>query len=205
MKPDGFEYYEYIFCYVEDVLCISHNPQKLMNRIQGDFNLKYDKIETPGIYLRAALANMKLKSGNYCWNMSPEQYVKAAVTNIEEDLARSGKILLLKCVPSLLRNYAPWLEDSPELMADGVQQYQELIGKLRWAVDIGRLGIMLEKLLVSNYLAMPRVGHLKQAFHIFGYLKVHSKRKLGFDPVHPAISKNSFQQCDWTYFYRAGE
>ena len=162
MKPDGFEYYEYIFCYVEDVLCISHNPQKLMNRIQGDFNLKYDKIETPGIYLRAALANMKLKSGNYCWNMSPEQYVKAAVTNIEEDLARSGKILLSKCVPSLLRNYAPWLEDSPELMADGVQRYQELIGQIRWALYIRHLDILLETFLLLSYPAMLRVGHLEK-------------------------------------------
>ena len=25
VKPDGFEYYEYILCYVDDVLCISHN------------------------------------------------------------------------------------------------------------------------------------------------------------------------------------
>ena len=25
MKPDGFEYYEYILCYVDKMLCISHN------------------------------------------------------------------------------------------------------------------------------------------------------------------------------------
>jgi hypothetical protein len=24
VKPDGFEYYEYILCYVDNVLCISH-------------------------------------------------------------------------------------------------------------------------------------------------------------------------------------
>ena len=28
VKLDGSEYYEYIICYVNDVLCISHNPQK---------------------------------------------------------------------------------------------------------------------------------------------------------------------------------
>ena len=44
LNPDGFEYYKYILCYVEDVLCISHNLQKSMKRIQEDFNLKYDKI-----------------------------------------------------------------------------------------------------------------------------------------------------------------
>ena len=52
---------------------------------------------------------------------------------------------------------------------------------------------------------MPRVEHLKQAFHIFGYLKAHPKRKLGFDPAHTAINKNRFQRCDWTDFYRDAE
>ena len=33
VNTDGFEYYEYTLCYVDDVLCISHNPHKLMKRI----------------------------------------------------------------------------------------------------------------------------------------------------------------------------
>jgi hypothetical protein len=83
-----------------------------------------------------------------------------------------------------------------------VQRYQELIGQLRWAVEIGRVDILLETSLLSSYLAMPRAGHLEQAFHIFGYLKLHPKRKLGFDPAHPAINQNRFEECDWTEFYR---
>ena len=74
------------------------------------------------------------------------------------------------------------------MMADRVKQYQELIGQLRWAVGIGRLDILLEKLLLSNCLAMLRARHLKQAFRIFGYLKVYLNRKLGFD-------ENRFQKC----------
>ena len=46
VKPDGFEYFEYIFFYVNDVLCISHNRRKLMKSIQEDFNIKEDKIDT---------------------------------------------------------------------------------------------------------------------------------------------------------------
>ena len=64
---------------------------------------------------------MKLYNGKYCWTMLPEQYVKAAVTNIEEDLVRSGKGLLSKCVMLISSNYAPWMEDSPELILDGMQ------------------------------------------------------------------------------------
>ena len=64
---------------------------------------------------------MKLESGNYCWNISPEKYVKGVVTNGEEDLSRSGRRLPSKCAIPLSSNYAPWLEDSTELMADSVQ------------------------------------------------------------------------------------
>ena len=93
-----------------------------MNRFQEDLKLKDDKIKPSNVYIGSILANMKLESGKYCWTMFPEQYVKAAVTNVEEDLAKCGNRLPLKCVTPLLRNYAPWLGDFPELMADGVQR-----------------------------------------------------------------------------------
>jgi hypothetical protein len=61
------------------------------------------------------------------------------------------------------------------LKADGVQRFTELIGQLCWAVEMGRVDILLETLLLLSYLAMPRVGHLEQALHMFGCLKQHLK------------------------------
>ena len=75
------------------MLCISHNPQKSIKRIQENFNIKDDKIEPPDVYLGATIATMKLDSCKYCCTMLIEQYVKVAVTNVGEDLARSGKRL----------------------------------------------------------------------------------------------------------------
>ncbi len=126
------------------MLCISSDPKKSMRRIQEDFKLKDDKIEEPDVYLGATIAKMSLDNGKMCWTMSPEQYVKAAVNNVEEDLAKHGKRLPSKCVTPFSCNYAPWLEETPELKADGVQRFQELIGQLRWAVEIGRVDILLE-------------------------------------------------------------
>ena len=60
VRPDGFEYYEYILFYIDDVLCISHNPQKSMKNIQKDFKPKENKIEPPDIYIVEKLAKMKL-------------------------------------------------------------------------------------------------------------------------------------------------
>jgi hypothetical protein len=161
-----------------------------MRRIQEDFKSKDDKIAELDVYLGATIAKMSLDKGKTCWTMAPEQYVKAAVTNAKEDLAKHGNRLLSKCSTPFSCNYAPWLEETPDLKAEGVQRFQELIGQLRWAFEIGPVDILLETLLLSSYLAMPRARHLEQAFHIFGYLKTHPKRKIGFDPSHPEINEN---------------
>ena len=83
-----------------------------MERIQEYFKLNDHKMEPPDVYIWETLAKMKFDSGKYCWTISLEQYVKAMVTNVEEDLARSGKIFPYKCATPLSRNYATWLEDS---------------------------------------------------------------------------------------------
>jgi hypothetical protein len=150
VKPDGFNYYKYILCYGDNVLSISADPKKTMRRIQEDFKLKDDKIAEPDVYLGATIANMSLDNGKMCWTMLPKQYVKAAVTNVEEDLEKHGKRLPSKCVTPFSCNYAPWLKETPELKADGAQRFQELIDQLRWAVEIGRVDILLETSLLSS-------------------------------------------------------
>ena len=55
VKANGFEYYEVILCYVDDVLSISHDLMKTMNGIRANFTLKDDKVEKPDIYLGASL------------------------------------------------------------------------------------------------------------------------------------------------------
>ena len=63
VKLDSFDYYEYILCYINDVLFISPNLQKLMKRIQEDFNLKDDTIKPPDVDVGATLDKIKLESG----------------------------------------------------------------------------------------------------------------------------------------------
>ena len=65
--------------------------------------------------------------------------------------------------------------------------------------------MLLEVALLSTHLALPRVGHLQQVYHIFGYLKNSPRRRLFFDPDHPNISESRFQKFDWEDFYRGAE
>ena len=41
-KPDGFEYWEYVLIYVDDIMVISHEPEKLMESLSALYRLKED-------------------------------------------------------------------------------------------------------------------------------------------------------------------
>ena len=84
---------------------------------------------------------------------------------------------------------------------EGLQIYRELIGILRWAVNIGRVDILLEVSLISSQLTLPCVGHIKAVYRVFEYLKKLPKRKLYFDPNKPMISEDRFQKFYWEDLY----
>ena len=62
VKPDRSEYYEYIMCYVDDILSVSHDVKSILQSLQGQFKLKGDKIEPPDMYLGTQLGAMQLKA-----------------------------------------------------------------------------------------------------------------------------------------------
>jgi Reverse transcriptase (RNA-dependent DNA polymerase) len=85
---DGFKYYEMLLVYVDDVLSISHDAEATMNGIRAIFKLKGDKVEVPTNYLGAQVTR-KIINGIQCWTMSSEQYVKAAIANVERNLDKN--------------------------------------------------------------------------------------------------------------------
>ena len=88
VKADGFQYYDMVLYYVNDVLCISDNPMNTMKGIHCTFKLKDDKINEPNDYLCDTLEKMILSDGSQCRSMSSANYVKEAVQNVEENLAK---------------------------------------------------------------------------------------------------------------------
>ena len=202
MKDDGFRYWEYVLCYVDDVLSISHNPTRTMKGIQTRFKIKNDKMEEPEIYLGSELSKMDNVHGDSCWAMSSDKYCAAMVKNVEESLEKKGLRLPSKCPSPLQHGYKPETDATAELKADGVQWYQEMIGSLRWAVEIGRVDVLLEVSLMSKHLALPREGHLEQVLHIMGYVKSHKKMRILFDSSYPKVNEGWFKEYDWYDFYR---
>ena len=186
VRPDGEKYYEYMLVYVDDILCISEDPLRPMQQISSLLQFKKDKIEPPEFYLGARLERKEL-NGKAIWTMTSKDYVKAAVANIEKHLEKRNRKLPSKAVTPMSSGYTPETDGSPELGPELITTFQESIGVLRWAVEIGRVDINTEVSMLSSYQAAPREGHLDQVYHIFAYPKNKPKLTLYFDPSLPNI------------------
>jgi hypothetical protein len=79
VKANGFDYYEVVLCYVDDMLSISDNPKATLLDLTAVFKLKDEKIEPPDMYLGAQLDKMII-AGAECWTMSAEKYVTEVVS-----------------------------------------------------------------------------------------------------------------------------
>ena len=58
---------------------------------------------------------------------------------------------------------------------------------------------------MSAYLELPRIGHLEQVIHMFGYLNFHPKINIAFDSAHPSIDERRFKTYDVYDFYRSAK
>ena len=88
-RPDDkLAYYSYILCYVDDILCIHHDPDDVLNKLNGYVMLKPGSFGSPDMYLGTKLKCMLLHNGIWAWSMSPSKYVQEAVRICKEFVAR---------------------------------------------------------------------------------------------------------------------
>jgi hypothetical protein len=207
-KGDGERYYEYVLMYVDDILlAISCDAQAILQDVQRTFKLKNDRIEPPEFYLGAKLQE-KTMNGYKCWTVTSQDYVKAAVKNVEATIKGTRRRLPTTNIDTPMNTtYSPELDVTEELDEGDTTFFQELIGILRWATEIGRVDILLEVSLLSQYQASPREGHLEQLLHIFAFLRKHPKVTLYLSPELPHMDFGEFttNKDDFSEIYRNAE
>ena len=141
--------------------------------------------------------------------MTSQDYVKAAVKNVEDTLKNTRRRLPTSNVDTFMNNsYTPELDVTEELNKNDVNFFQELIGTiLRWATEISRVDTLLEVSLLSQYQASPREGHLEQLLHIFAFLRKHPKLTLYLSPELPRMDFGEFRtkKDDFAKIYRDAE
>jgi hypothetical protein len=199
VKPDGEKYYEYILVYVDDILSISHDPLPPMKEIEQAFKFKKNLIEAPDIYLGAKIERKTL-NGKQTWTMSSRDYIKTAIANVEGQLKAKNMKLPSHATTPMTSDFVPELDTSEELSPNDITFFQELVGILRWATEIGRVDILTELSMLSSYQAAPRQGHLEQVIHIFAYLKKKPKLTLYFDAQEPNLDPSMFNGNSPTAF-----
>ncbi len=172
-----------------------------MKEINGYLPLKPSSVGDPDIYLGAKLKETQLPNGVMVWGLSPSKYVVQAVKNCQLHLTE--KLAGKNSIPARADNpfpvdYDPSTDLSDILDPDCSSFYQHLIGVMRWMVELGRIDIGTEVSMLSSYLACPCKGHLENALHVMGYLRLkHNSRRI-FDPTYPDIDQTAFLSFKWT-------
>lgn len=181
IKLDGTKYYAYLIAYVDDVLCIQEDPKQTMDRIEQTFHLK-DVISSPKMYLGTDVKEWQYQGNDGktgpCWALGSQTYVKEAIRIAESHMKKhqiefTSSKKMGRNTPFSNHQYRPELDTSNLCNNELINMFQNLIGILRWTCELGRLDILHEVSILSQYLAQPRIGHLQQAFNIFYYLKYH--------------------------------
>ena len=107
-------------------------------------------------------------------------------------MVKEGIRLPRRAETPMSSDYTPELDATTELESEGITMYQEIIGELRQAIEIGIVDIKHELSVLSSYQAAPRDGHLQKILHIFAFLKKNPKLTLYFDPNTVVIDPTSF-------------
>ena len=99
------------------------------------------------------------------------------------------------------------MDVTPVLDQERTNRFQQLIGILRWALELGRIDILTEVSCLSQHLAEPREGHIVAVYKIFKYLSLRlksSKGRIVFNGKSMVIDSatfNDFNREEWMDFY----
>ena len=166
------------------------------------YHLKEGSVGVPEQYLGATVKQWHFPddAGKVQWGLCSEQYATEAIRIIELELKSRDKKLPTKTSTPLSCSYHPELDVSLLLDDDETIYYQNMIGILHWAVELGRINIHVDVAMMSHYLVQPRMGHMNELFHIFAYLKAHKQLTMVFDEACVDINEAKFPKHDWLDF-----
>jgi hypothetical protein len=190
MKDCG-DHYEYIAAYVDDLMIASRDPQAIIDQLEAkphSFKLK----GTGAMSFHLGCDYFRDEDNTLC--VGPRKYIEKMSALYEGMFGSRPKTNVSSPIE---KNDHPELDTSPLLDADGIKQYQSLIGILQWSITLGRFDIATAVMTMSGYRVAPRQGHLDRLKRICGYLL---KMKHGFIRVRteePDYSDIPETEYDW--------
>jgi hypothetical protein len=154
--------YEYVLVYTAYLLCISLQPQEILNSLDQHYLLKPESIGVPKTYLGADISEYRLpdKPEKPRCAMSSSKYVTEAIRNVKKLLSERGKFIKTQAASVLPSGHQPELDLTPYYNDEDATYYQQQIGVLRWAIKLGRIDILTEVSMLAADTVAPRQGHL---------------------------------------------
>ena len=83
--------------------------------------------------------------------MCSDDYVADAIKNVEGKLAEANRRLCVKVSTPMTVGYRPELDMTQFLSDEQANYFQNLIGVLRWAVELGWINIHLQVAMLQCY------------------------------------------------------
>ena len=94
------------------------------------------------------------------------------------------------------------MEKSDDLILELLSCYLQLIGILLWVMELGRINIFTEVVVMAQYSASPKLRHLEGLYHMFECLWNHEMYRVVFDPFQTNVGNIAFESSmmDWRSF-----
>src|SRR5210317_1469382 len=197
---DCTSHYEYIAYYVDYVLVWSKDAMGVMNQLKETYILK--GVGIPEYYLGADVMVLgdEWTHEGVGLAMSAQTYLSMVIPKLESMFDKDFKFKSYK-IP-MEEDYHPEMDDSPLLDQDGAAKFRSIIGSAQWIITLGRFDIQFAVSSLSRFNMAPRVGHMKAAQRLFGYLKAFPKGKIIYDCSYPDHSKYPVEDHEkWGEFY----
>ena len=141
-KPDGTEYCQHLVCYVDNVADTMENPKESLDEIGRRFTIKDGSVKEPDICILVQMSRSgtwqnqknleRLDGPGHQQNIQnkPLQMLKWNLMQLTNNCQQ-------KVTTPLTSGYRPELDQSRELNAERLNDFQGLIGILQWICELG--------------------------------------------------------------------
>ena len=188
---DCGDHYEYVACYVDDLMIASKKPQAIIDALEGNPN-NFKLKGTGPMTFHLGCDFFRDDDGTLC--VGPRKYIERMCLQYESLFGSKPKT---NVTSPLEKNDHPELDTSPLLEEDGIRKYQSLIGVLQWTITLGRFDIATAVMTMSSYRVAPRAGHLDRLKRICGYLSKMRHRFIRIRTAEPDFSDLPKKEYDW--------
>ena len=183
---NGTSYYKCMLVYIDDVIHLARDAQEDILNLNQVYLLK-EGFGPPDRYLGSNVDTVQLEYGRIFWYITCVEYLSGYIKNIYSIL--EGNKAALKSFggghcpyPS---SYRPELDVTDEFDEELTNRFQNLIGFIRWSIELVRIDIMTEVSCFSQHVCSSCEEHLDTVYKVFRCLQKNLSKnpgRISFDP-----------------------